>query len=101
MQSRLGAVLDPKDVVDISHSLAAINNLTAEQQTTVREAFAEGYNQQNIFLAVVTALFLVTACFLWDRKTTQGTRPDRQGYGSSCSLAEETGLIGDVESREV
>jgi hypothetical protein len=40
---------------------------TPSQQAAVKRVFAEGYNLQNIFMTALTALGLVTACFLWER----------------------------------
>ena len=55
-------------IAAIKDSLSAIANLTPEQQTVVRQAFAEGYDRQNIFLTAMTALGLIASCFLWERK---------------------------------
>ena len=65
---RLETIVGPERALAISNSLSAINDLTLAQQTAVRRAFAKGYNKQNIFMAVLTGIGLVTSCFLWEKK---------------------------------
>jgi hypothetical protein len=67
LQSQLLSIVTPAQLALIVESLDAINALTAEQQLAVRSAFAEGYHRQNIFMAALTAVGLVTALCLWER----------------------------------
>ncbi|KND87579.1 putative MFS-type transporter YusP [Tolypocladium ophioglossoides CBS 100239] len=64
---KLDQIVTPEEAAAIFESLSAIKNLTSTQQDAVRKVFAEGYNQQNIFMTALTALALVTSCFLWEK----------------------------------
>lgn len=67
VKPRILSVVSPEQVQPIYDSLSAIRDLTPSQQAAVKRMFAEGYNLQNIFMTAVTALGLITACFLWER----------------------------------
>ncbi|GFF74437.1 MFS general substrate transporter [Aspergillus lentulus] len=67
VKPRILSVVSPEQVQPIYDSLSAIKELTPSQQAAVKRMFAEGYNLQNIFMTAVTALGLITACFLWER----------------------------------
>ena len=66
-EPQLDAIVGPEGALAISDNLSAINNLTVSQQNTVREVFAKGYHLQNVFLTAMTALSLVSTCFLWEK----------------------------------
>uniref|UniRef100_A0A093UWI9 Putative transporter C3H1.06c n=1 Tax=Talaromyces marneffei PM1 TaxID=1077442 RepID=A0A093UWI9_TALMA len=66
--SRLSTTLDPQELEAISNSLGAIKSLSPTQQSEVRVAFAEGFNQQNIVLAVFSAAALFSSLGLWERR---------------------------------
>lgn len=70
LASKLNQIVTAEEAALIEQSISAIVNLNATQQTAVREAISEGYNQQNIFITALGALALVIACFLWERKPT-------------------------------
>ncbi|KAJ5595531.1 MFS general substrate transporter [Penicillium hispanicum] len=61
------SIVSPGQAQAIFDSLSAIQDLTVTQQSAVKRAFAEGYNLQNIFMTALTAVGLLTACFLWER----------------------------------
>jgi hypothetical protein len=44
----------------------AIQGLTPAQQAAVKRVLAGGYSLQNIFLAALTALGSIIACFMWE-----------------------------------
>ncbi|GFF41879.1 hypothetical protein IFM58399_06416 [Aspergillus lentulus] len=67
VKPRILSVVSPEQVQAICDSLSAIKDLTPSQQAAVKRVFAEGYNLQNIFMTAVTALGLITTCFLWER----------------------------------
>ncbi|KAM5344235.1 hypothetical protein ACJ41O_012772 [Fusarium nematophilum] len=64
---RLDEVVSPREAAAILESLSAIEDLNPTQQRAVRLAFAEGYTLQNIFMAAMTAIGLITSCFMWER----------------------------------
>lgn len=70
LSSRLREIVTSEEAALIEQSISAIGNLNATQQAGVREAFSEGYNQQNIFMTALGALALLMSCFLWERKPT-------------------------------
>jgi hypothetical protein len=67
VKPRILSIVSPEQAGAIYDSMSAIKDLTPAQQAAVKRAFAEGYNLQNIFMTAVTALGLITACFLWER----------------------------------
>ncbi|KAM0426526.1 hypothetical protein ACHAPT_008218 [Fusarium lateritium] len=67
LKPKLGGIVSPKQAAAILESLSAINDLDSSQQAAVRSAFAEGYNLQNIFMTVMSALGLIASFFLWER----------------------------------
>ncbi|QGA21607.1 hypothetical protein EYB26_009318 [Talaromyces marneffei] len=72
--SRLSTTLDPQELEAISNSLGAIKSLSPTQQSEVRVAFAEGFNQQNIVLAVFSAAALFSSLGLWERRPRKTER---------------------------
>ncbi|KAJ4312717.1 hypothetical protein N0V84_009779 [Fusarium piperis] len=64
---KLDRVVSPEQAAAIYDSISAVNDLNSTQQAAVRLAFAEGYNLQNIFMTVMSALGLITSFFLWER----------------------------------
>ncbi|RSL74274.1 hypothetical protein CEP53_000350 [Fusarium sp. AF-6] len=71
LNNRLGPKLDqivsPEQAAAIYDSISAVNDLNETQKAAVRQAFAEGYNLQNIFMTVMSALGLITSFFLWEK----------------------------------
>ncbi|PKX89046.1 MFS general substrate transporter [Aspergillus novofumigatus IBT 16806] len=67
VKPRILSIVSPKEAQAIYDSLSAIQDLAPSQQAAVKRVFAEGYNLQNIFMTALTALSLITACFLWER----------------------------------
>lgn len=67
LRPSLGPSITPEQSQAISDSLSAIELLTPSQQAVVRQAFAEGYNKQNIFLTALTGIGLITSLFIWER----------------------------------
>ncbi|KAG2012349.1 hypothetical protein GB937_007178, partial [Aspergillus fischeri] len=67
VKPRIQSIVSPEQAQAIYNSLSAIQDLTPSQQAAVKKAFAEGYNLQNVFLTALTALGLITACFLWEK----------------------------------
>lgn len=59
-----------QEAAAIEQSISAIELLNVTQQAAVRQAFAEGYNQQNIFMTAFGGVALVTSFFLWERGPT-------------------------------
>ncbi|KAN0087242.1 Major facilitator superfamily domain containing protein [Elaphomyces granulatus] len=74
---RAEQVASPQQAQAISNSLLAINDLTPAQQTAIRSAFAEGYHKQNIFMAVLKGIGLISSCFLWEKTPRKGSKPDK------------------------
>jgi hypothetical protein len=67
LRDRLPSIISADEIAAISDSLTAIEDLSPEVQAAVRQVFAEGYNEQNIFLTAMTGVGLVIALFLWER----------------------------------
>jgi hypothetical protein len=74
LRPRLTEIVTPEQLKAIADSVSAINDLSPDQQYAVRAAFAEGYNRQNIFMAAMSALGLVSSLFLWERHPRKGWR---------------------------
>ncbi|KAJ3459547.1 hypothetical protein FSOLCH5_014008 [Fusarium solani] len=64
---KLDRVVTPEQAAAIYDSISAVNDLNSTQKAAVRQAFAEGYNLQNIFMTVMSALGLITSFFLWEK----------------------------------
>ncbi|KIL87403.1 hypothetical protein FAVG1_09109 [Fusarium avenaceum] len=67
LKPRLEDLVSPEQAKAILESVSAIDSLSAGQRLAVRRAFAEGYNLQNIFMAVMSAAGLISSLFLWER----------------------------------
>ncbi|EEU41468.1 uncharacterized protein NECHADRAFT_53897 [Fusarium vanettenii 77-13-4] len=67
LSPKLDKVVTPEQAAAIYDSISAVNDLNATQKAAVRQAFAEGYNLQNIFMTVMSALGLITSFFLWEK----------------------------------
>ncbi|RFU74580.1 mfs-type transporter [Trichoderma arundinaceum] len=67
LRPKLQSLLGPEEAALILDSLQAIEKLNTTQQAQVRRAFAEGYHLQNIFMAAMTGLGLITSLFLWEK----------------------------------
>lgn len=68
LNSKLRDILTTEQIKEISESLSAISDFTPDEQRAIRLAFSEGYNLQNAFMTVMTALGLVTSLFLMERR---------------------------------
>ncbi|RMJ18545.1 hypothetical protein BHE90_000413 [Fusarium euwallaceae] len=64
---KLHQIVSPEQAAAIYDSISAVNDLNETQKAAVRQAFAEGYNLQNIFMTVMSALGLITSFFLWEK----------------------------------
>ncbi|KAH7233543.1 major facilitator superfamily domain-containing protein [Fusarium tricinctum] len=67
LKPKLDNIVSPEQAKAILDSVSAIDSLRAGQRLAVRRAFAEGYNLQNIFMAVMSAAGLISSLFLWER----------------------------------
>jgi hypothetical protein len=68
LRPRLALTITPSQSQAISDSLSAIHTLDPDKQDAIRRAFAEGYNQQNIFLTAMTGVGLIASLFIWERR---------------------------------
>lgn len=68
LRPRLTLTITPSQAQAISDSLSAIHTLDPDKQDAIRSAFAEGYNQQNIFLTAMTGVGLISSLFIWERR---------------------------------
>lgn len=76
MRSKLSTLLSPQEVQIISDSLDAIESLSPDQQYAVRTAFAEGFNRQNVVLAVFSAVALISSLGIWERHPRRTEKPN-------------------------
>ncbi|SPJ85735.1 related to multidrug transporter [Fusarium torulosum] len=67
LKPKLDNLVSPEQAKAILDSVSAIDNLRPGQRLAVRRAFAEGYNLQNIFMAVMSAAGLISSLFLWEK----------------------------------
>ncbi|KAH8652684.1 drug resistance transporter EmrB/QacA subfamily [Tricladium varicosporioides] len=68
LKPSITALITPAEAKAIAENLSAINRLTAAQQVSIRTAFAEGYNLQNIFLTAMTGLGVLTSLLLIEKR---------------------------------
>ncbi|RDL42325.1 Uncharacterized protein BP5553_02304 [Venustampulla echinocandica] len=67
LRPQLSKLITPEQAHAISENLSAIHTLTPIQQAGIRRVFAEGYNQQNIFLVALTGIGLLTSLLLIEK----------------------------------
>ncbi|KAF4454427.1 hypothetical protein F53441_3054 [Fusarium austroafricanum] len=67
LKPSLDGIVSPEQKAAILDSVSAIKDLTHSEQLAVREAFAEGYNLQNIFMTAMSAAGLIISLFLWEK----------------------------------
>ncbi|TVY27456.1 Efflux pump [Lachnellula hyalina] len=68
LRPQLSLLVTPSQAAAISDNISAIHTLSTEQQAGVRRAFAVGYNRQNVFLAALTGVGLLTSLGLVERR---------------------------------
>lgn len=67
ISNTLKATIEPETLQAIADSFSVIDSLSLKDQKTVRLAFSEGFNKQNILLAVFSGAALICSLFLWEK----------------------------------
>jgi hypothetical protein len=78
LSSTLPSLLSTSDIQRISDSLQYINTLPDSTRDTVRQTFADGYNNQLRVMLYFSAVVWVCTLMLWERKLRRVV--DVEGY---------------------